>query len=98
MKESCQYYPGLIRGFEDDSHNKSAPDPSWRHLSGIDGNGSVLGTNADTHDKSCSKQAFPRFREAGTDWSRSKTAGSYKDFASSTKIMVEWIDDESTTA
>lgn len=68
------------------------------HLSRVDGDSCVLGTDTNSHDESGNEETFPGLGESGTDRGGGQTESSDKDLASSTQVVVEGIDDESTTA
>ena len=78
-------------------HDKSTTDAGRGHLSRIDGNGGVLGSDADAHDKACCEEALPRLGETRTDRGRYQAAGSDKDLASSSEVVVQGIDNKGAT-
>jgi hypothetical protein len=78
-------------------HDEGASNSSRGHLSRVDRNSGVLGTNTDSHNEPRNEQAFPSLREARANRGRSETESSEEDLASSAKVVVQRIDDESTT-
>jgi hypothetical protein len=78
-------------------HDKSTTDAGRGHLSRIDGNGGVLGSDADAHDKACCEEALPRLGETRPNRGRYQAAGSDKDLASSSEVVVQGIDNKGAT-
>jgi len=78
-------------------HDEGTSDSSRGHLGRVDGNCGVLCTDTNAHDKPCSEQSLPRSCESGTDRGGGETASSNENLASTAKVVVEWIDNESTT-
>lgn len=59
-------------------------------------NSGVLGTNANAHYKSRSKQSLPGLCESGSDWSGGQAGSRNEDLASTAKVVVERVDNKST--
>lgn len=78
-------------------HDKSTSNSVRGHLGRVDGDGGILRTDTDTHDKAGREQSLPRLCESGTNRGCGETGGSQENLASSTKVVVEGIDDEGTT-
>lgn len=76
-------------------HDESTPDAGRSHLCGVDRDCSILCADTNSHDESRSEEALPGLCESGTDRRGSETASGNENLASSTKVVVEWIDNES---
>lgn len=66
------------------------------HLSGIDGHRGVLGANSDSHDEACPEQTLPSLGEGRSDRGGCQAGGCDKDFASTSEVVVERVDNEGT--
>lgn len=78
-------------------HDESTTDAGRGHLSRIDGDGGVLGSDADAHNKACGEEALPRLGETRTDRGRYQAAGGDEDLASSSEVVVQGIDNKGAT-
>ncbi len=67
------------------------------HLGGINRNSGIFGADSDTHDKSGSEETLPGFSKGRADRCRSEASSGDEKLAPSTKILVQWIDNKSTT-
>jgi hypothetical protein len=98
---SIQWCDGGVAQTCDDpelpEHHKRTTNAVGSHLSGIDRHSGVLRANADTHDEASGKEFLPCSCESGTNWGGGKAQGSNKDFTTTTKIVVHWVDDEGAT-
>ena len=66
-------------------------------LRGKDRDSSVLSTDANTEDESGSKQSLPRVSECRADGRGGQTGASDKDLSSTTKVVVQRVNDPCTT-
>lgn len=78
-------------------HDEGAADAGRGHLSGIDRHCSVLCADTDTHDKTGGEELLPRACKSGADRSSRETQSSNEDFAATSKVVIERINDESAT-
>jgi hypothetical protein len=78
-------------------HNEGSSNTSRGHLGRVNGYRRVLCPDANTHDKSSRKEFLPCPRKTGSNRGGGETASSEENLASSTQVVIERIDDESTT-
>lgn len=78
-------------------HDESTSNASGGHFGGVDGDGRVLGSDANTHNETSSKQALPGGGKGGTDGGRRETAGRNKDLTATAKVVIERIDNPGAT-
>lgn len=67
------------------------------HLGRVDGHRCIFGANADSHDKTGCKKALPALSTCGADGGNGEDECGEEDLASSSKPVVERIDDECAT-
>ena len=75
-------------------HDKRTTNSSGSHLSRVDRDGRILCADTNTHDEACSEQLLPCPGKAGADRGGSKTACGDKDFTTSSKVVIQRVDDE----
>ena len=78
-------------------HHKRTTNAVGSHLSRVDRYSGVLRANANAHDEASGEELLPCSRETRTNWRGSKTQGSDEDFATTTKVVVHWVNDEGAT-
>lgn len=90
-EEDASHYPQLPE------HDQSTTDTGRGHFGGEDGHSRIFGANADAHDESSSEEFLPGPRKSRADGGCSKTKSGNEDLTSATEIVVERVDDPSTT-
>jgi len=75
-------------------HDKGTTDAGRGHLSRVNRNSGVLGSDADAHNKACCEEALPRLGETRSNRGRYQAAGSDEDLSSSSEVVIQGVDNK----
>ena len=78
-------------------HDQSTTNSSWSDLGGVDWDSGIFRANADTHYETSCEQLLPAGSKARGNRRSYQAASGDEDLTTSTKIVIERIDDECTT-